>query len=129
MTNPKSANVSVRGKTRMIGWIALVATLGIFLAIAMMIDDWSRDWTHNFAELRSDAKQKELRPVTLNQTTQEAFDHLVNWVGTQSRWGPRVKDASGELRCGRRHCRAASDTHDAGFPIRRRYSRAADRES
>jgi uncharacterized protein (DUF1499 family) len=70
----------------MIGWIALAITLLVIAAVAWQIDDWSRDWTQNTAELSKDADRPELRPLHLQVDARGALERIRQWVDDQPAW-------------------------------------------
>ncbi len=81
---------------KMIGWIALAITATILAAIAWRVDDWSRDWTENTAQLSDDASQPELRPVRWDGSAEQAESRICSWVETKRNWqviGPQDQDA------------------------------------
>lgn len=70
----------------MIGWIAIAITVAVFASIAIRIDDWSRDWSQNFAELSFDAEREELHPLELDAPLEPLLKKLNAWVDEQSHW-------------------------------------------
>lgn len=75
-----------KSKCKMIGWIILGITIAFFVAIALRIDDWGRDFTQNTASLDINADRAELRPVELDATREETIDRIRRWVQFQSKW-------------------------------------------
>ncbi|MEL6109905.1 MAG: DUF1499 domain-containing protein [Planctomycetota bacterium] len=70
----------------MIGWIAIAITVVVFASIAFRVDDWSRDWSENFAELSFDAERDELQPLELDGPIEPHLNRLNAWVDAQARW-------------------------------------------
>ncbi len=62
---------------KMIGWIALAVTLLSVVAVIWRVDDWSRDWTENTAELD---------PVDLDVDLERAVQQITRWAGSQPAW-------------------------------------------
>ena len=70
----------------MIGWVALAITLAVMAIIALRIDDWSRDWTQNTAQLSPDAEKPELRPLELSGTSIQIAERIESWIRKQPNW-------------------------------------------
>ena len=52
----------------------------------MLIDDWSRDFTTNYATTSIDAEDLRLRPVVTELSSSMASEKLVAWVAGKSAW-------------------------------------------
>ena len=70
----------------MIGWIALTVTVGVLISIGRMIDDWGRDWSQNYAELRDDAERSDLQPLVLEMSAEKLVAKLIAWSESQPMW-------------------------------------------
>ncbi|MEX0824790.1 MAG: DUF1499 domain-containing protein [Pirellulaceae bacterium] len=81
-------------KTRM-GWIILIFVLAIFAGIFVLVDDWKRDWTTNWAETDPQAEAADLRPFHSPLPPDALQQEVLEWVFQQSRWA--VGDESGEI--------------------------------
>lgn len=79
-------NVASKVSVKMTVGIILAITFGLFALIAMRVDDWSRDWTQNYAELNEDAQRPEMRPVKLDTSPSEVIEKVKNWVERQPNW-------------------------------------------
>jgi uncharacterized protein (DUF1499 family) len=86
MTDPSENIVTRKPIGKMIGWIALAITLVFVAAIALRIDDWSRDWTQNTASLQENAERPGLRPVHLDLSPTLAEEKIRSWVETRPNW-------------------------------------------
>jgi uncharacterized protein (DUF1499 family) len=71
---------------KMIGWIAIAVTLLSVGAVIWRVDDWSRDWTQNTAELDPQASRPELRPVDLDADLDQAVQQITRWAESQPAW-------------------------------------------
>jgi uncharacterized protein (DUF1499 family) len=70
----------------MIGWVALAITAIVVISVFMRVDDWSRDWTTNFAKLDEASADAGLRPVHLSATPREVGEQIERWSERTSRW-------------------------------------------
>jgi uncharacterized protein (DUF1499 family) len=62
---------------KMIGWIALTVAVLSLGAVIWRVDDWSRDWTQNTAELD---------PVDLDVSLEQALQQITRWAQSQPSW-------------------------------------------
>lgn len=51
-----------------------------------MIDDWSRDWTTNHAELSMTNPDPLLHPIELDEDVSSTAERVARWVARQSAW-------------------------------------------
>lgn len=82
----QSTQVSKQPRSKMVGTIALTATALLVLAVIWRVDDWSRDWTSNTAELDRKAARPELRPVELAVGVEQVVQQIERWARSQSAW-------------------------------------------
>lgn len=66
------------------------------VAIFARIDNWSRDWTTNFARLDPLASDPELRPQRLAASREEIARGIRDWVEERPRWKIISTDESDE---------------------------------
>ena len=60
--------------------------LTVLVIICLQVDDWSRDWTTNYAETHPDAKDVNLRPIESERTVAELCDLVVDAMKDKTRW-------------------------------------------
>ena len=60
--------------------------LTVLVIICLQVDDWSRDWTTNYAETHPEAKDVNLRPIESERTVTELCDLVVNTMKDATRW-------------------------------------------
>ncbi len=69
-----------------VGLIALAVT-AIWLAIIIMqVDDWSRDWSTNVAEVTPDARDKDLQSPRFTESLDAVTRRIESWTRQQSNW-------------------------------------------
>ncbi len=78
----------------MIGWVALAITALVVISILIRIDDWSRDWTTNFAVLDEAAADVRLRPLHLSASPRVVSEQLQQWAERTPRWNVESADTS-----------------------------------
>jgi len=78
-------------------YVVLGIILVIFAAVALQIDDWSRDWTTNFAELSDAAEDPMLRPLTLGPPPAAVAESLESKLREQPRWSVRARSTEGDV--------------------------------
>lgn len=69
-----------------LGTIALIATAIVVAKILLSVDDWSRDWTRNTAELSSDSADESLRPVRRSESLADAQAAVEAFVSQSPGW-------------------------------------------
>lgn len=52
----------------------------------MLIDNWGRDFTENYATTDENASDPALRPVTSDLAPSVLTEQMTSWVAKQSRW-------------------------------------------
>ena len=93
-------NPNKRSRVKMIGWVALAITAVVVFSILIRIDDWSRDWTTNFAVLDDAAADTRLRPVHLSTSPRVVSEQLQQWAEQTPRWNvesAETTDTSAQL--------------------------------
>ena len=106
MHNPKK-----RSRGKMIGWVALAITALVVISILIRVDDWSRDWTTNFAVLDEAAADVRLRPVHLSASPRVVSEQLQQWAERTPRLERRVGGHN-------RHVGStAFDSHDTAVAV------------
>ena len=68
----------VKTKKLLIISLAAVIVITVFtmVNVLMLVDDWNRDWTENFASLQADAADPDLRVLVIPGY----HDHIVKWM-------------------------------------------------
>lgn len=59
-----------------------------------MIDDWSRDWTTNHAELSMTNPDPLLHPIDIDGDVSSTAERIARWVARQSAWDVVPDDTS-----------------------------------
>lgn len=95
---PRKENTNLK-YLKMIGWIALAATIAATVIVCLQVDDWNRDWSQNEATLEG---------TTVNGTPSEVVDSLKNWSDANLSW----KVESSEAQAGEAKIHL---THTTGF--------------
>jgi uncharacterized protein (DUF1499 family) len=78
-------------------YVVLGIMLVIFAAVAVQIDDWSRDWTTNFAELSDAAEDPMLRPLTLDPPPAAVAESLESKLRETPCWSVQSRSAEGDV--------------------------------
>lgn len=69
---------------------AYVIIVGIVLTllviVCLQVDDWSRDWTTNFAETSEEASDVNLQPVTTDLSPEKLADLVAGRMESATRW-------------------------------------------
>lgn len=78
-------------------YVVLGIIVVIFAAVALQIDDWSRDWTTNFAEFSDAAEDPMLRPLTLGPPPAAVAESLESKLREQPRWSVRTRSTEGDV--------------------------------
>ena len=73
-------------RKQMTGIVALFITAIIVAVVLLSIDDWSRDFTTNFAELNENHPDPSLRPVQAQSSPDALAKQLTESVTRASRW-------------------------------------------
>ena len=81
-------------------WLGLIVGLIPIVWIVMLIDDWSRDFTTNYAVTSVHAEDPRLRPVMTELSSSTVSETLVAWVAGKRAWQMESTetDATGVVR-------------------------------
>ena len=80
MSTPRKQRMTI------VGLIALVGTTVWIGNILWRIDDWSRDWSTNHAEITVDSEDQALRSPTFPESPEVVAKRIRNWVDAQLLW-------------------------------------------
>lgn len=78
----------------MLGGILLGLLLALFAAMAWQIDDWSRDWTTNFAATDPQATDATLHPPTVPASLSEATSWFARFAAARPQWQIREETSA-----------------------------------
>lgn len=80
-------------------YIAVAIVLLVSLLTVMSVDDWSRDWTTNHAQLQATSTDPLLRPQTLSGPPTAIADALESEIGRLAPWSLIAREQqAGEVR-------------------------------
>lgn len=68
------------------GWAILAVGIGLILWTVLTIDNWSRDFTTNFATTDASTGRADVPPLESDATPFELASAVRQWVDTTSRW-------------------------------------------
>ncbi len=74
-----------------VGLIAFAVTVVWLGNVLWSIDDWSRDWSTNHAEITVDANDPALRSPVFSESPQDVAQRIEDWVASQSLWTLQAK--------------------------------------
>ncbi|TWU33411.1 DUF1499 domain-containing protein [Novipirellula artificiosorum] len=75
----------------MLTWIAVAIGGTFILAVWLGVDNWSRDFTTNFAELDSENADVHLRPRLLEASPESVAESISRWASRHSGWAVESK--------------------------------------
>ncbi|TWT80004.1 hypothetical protein CA13_14160 [Planctomycetes bacterium CA13] len=81
-------------KRKMFGIVALVIVAVSIVALFIRIDNWSRDFSTNYAKLDPAARDMNLRPMTFTDPLDVVIEKIEKWVQSQPHWEVVEKTAS-----------------------------------
>lgn len=80
MTRPRKRRMTIVG-------IIVLAVMALWIGnILASIDNWSRDWSTNHAEITADATDPDLRSPTFSGSPEDIAKRIEVWVDGQSQW-------------------------------------------
>lgn len=85
-SDSEKENVPRQSRIKMVLGIVAAVILLVMGAIALQIDDWSRDWTQNTASLQAEASRPELRPQTYSLKPEELVAQIESFVESRAAW-------------------------------------------
>lgn len=86
--------VTVRQKKKMLGYAAITIGAAITGRLFWMIDDWSRDWTTNHAQLSMTNPDPLLHPIDAEGDVGSIAARIATWVAGQATWDIVPDDTS-----------------------------------